>query len=417
MSARRSSRSADTSNGAPRELTKSTGSTRFRHRDCQVRAPDHRHAPIFQIPETSRYQDWQTGFGIRRTFWQSSKGQTRWEKSFSRATWRSEIRPAATVLRTTQEKNRVMKKSVSSRRAINLEIAIGLATVGLPILPAGVFWNQTSARWRKQPLVNRWQQVATCDPLQIGEWWRAHPAAVPGIELGRAGLLVIDADRHGSADGVAAFQALTLRHGLPVGPVTITAGRGLHYLFRQPEGERFRNRRGRLPQGIDVRGAGGWVVAPGSVRPDGAVWQSATDTPPLRDAFPDRVPRVPDWIANLIQGWPTHNNSLHSREPAAIPASSSRHAAYAKAALARNASDLAAAQTGGRNNLANAIAFRMGRMVARGWIDETKVVDALWQACQTNGLAKEDGIQAVRSTIERGLAAGKSNPLGDLSDR
>jgi Bifunctional DNA primase/polymerase, N-terminal len=314
-----------------------------------------------------------------------------------------------------------MKNSVSSRRAINLEIALGLASVGLPILPAGVFWNQNSGRWRKQPLVNQWQRVATCDPLQIREWWRTHPAAVPGIELGRAGLVVIDADRHGSADGVAAFEALTRRHGLPVGPVTITAGCGLHYVFRQPDGERFRNRRGRLPEGIDVRGAGGWVVAPGSVRADGAVWQSASDTPPLRDAFPDGVPRVPGWIANLIQGRPNQNDCASAREPPAIPRSEpvspSRHAAYAKVALARNAVELAAAQTGGRNNLANAIAFRMGRMVARGWIDRRPVIDALLHACQANGLTRDDGMQAVRGTLERGLAAGMTNPHGGIGER
>jgi hypothetical protein len=303
-----------------------------------------------------------------------------------------------------------MNKSVSSRRAINLEIALGLATVGLPILPAGVFWNQNSARWRKQPLVNQWQQVATCDPLQIREWWRSHPAAVPGIELGRAGLVVIDADRHGSADGVAAFQALTRRHGLPVGPLTVTAGCGLHYVFR-----------GRLPEGIDVRGAGGWVVAPGSVRADGAVWQAAADTPPLRDAFPDGVPRVPGWIANLIRGRPTHSDSPRTRQPLAIPqaqpASSARQAAYAEIALARNAEELAAAQTGTRNNLANAIAFRMGRMVARGWIDRTLVIDELLQACQANGLVRDDGMQVVGGTIDRGLAAGMTNPHGDIGDR
>jgi hypothetical protein len=314
-----------------------------------------------------------------------------------------------------------MHKSVKSRRAINLEIAVELATVGLPILPAGVFWNQNSARWRKQPLVNQWQKVATCDPLQIREWWRAHPAAVPGIELGRAGLLVIDADRHGGADGVAAFQALACKHGLPAGPVTVTAGCGLHYVFRQPEGERFRNRRGRLPDGIDVRAAGGWIVAPGSVRADGAVWQPASDTPPLRDVFPDGVPRIPKWIANLIRARPAYNGSVRTREALAIsraePASSSRHAAYAKVALARNAAELAAALVGGRNNLANAIAFRMGRMVARGWIDRRQVIDALSQACRANGLARDDGMQAVQGSIERGLAAGMMHPHGDIGDR
>jgi hypothetical protein len=311
-----------------------------------------------------------------------------------------------------------MYKSVKSRRAMNLEIALSLATVGLPILPAGVFWNPGSARWRKQPLVNQWQQVSTCDPLQIREWWRTHPAAVPGIELGRSGLLVIDADRHGSVDGVAAFEALARKHGLPAGPVTVTAGCGLHYVFRQPEGERFRNRRGRLPEGVDVRGAGGWVVAPGSVRPDGTVWKAAGGTPQLRDAFPDGVPRVPGWIVDLIRGRPIPERAsdlpaIHGVQAA----SSSRPSAYAKAALERNAAELAVARSGSRNNLAVAVAFRMGRMVARGWIDKTRVVDALWQACQVNGLAKEDGMQAVRGTIERGLAAGMTNPHGGFGDR
>lgn len=316
-----------------------------------------------------------------------------------------------------ERKNRVMTEPVPSRcLGNNLEIALGLATVGLPILPARVSWHSRS-RWRKQPLISQWQTVATCDLQQIREWWRVHPAAVPGIELGRAGLLVIDADRHGSADGVAAFQALTRKYGLPAGPVTVTAGRGLHYVFRQPEGESFRNSRGRLPDGVDVRGAGGWVVAPGSVRPDGAVWQSASDTPPLRDAYPDGVPRIPGWIADLIRCQPATVFPSHARVlptiPGAQPASSSRNAAYAKAALERNAAELAAARPGGRNNLANAVAFRMGRMVARGWIDKTRVADAFLQACEANGLAKDDGMRAVRATIERGLAAGMSHPLSE----
>jgi hypothetical protein len=233
--------------------------------------------------------------------------------------------------------------------------------------------------------------------------------------------LVIDADRHGSADGVAAFQALARKHALPVGPVTVTAGCGLHYVFRQPDGERFRNRRGCLPNGVDVRGAGGWVVAPGSVRLDGAVWQSASDTPLLREAYPDGVPVIPGWIAELIRDQPAAALPLH-KHVLPIPgggraASSSRTAAYAKVALERNVAELAGARSGSRNNLAVALAYRMGRMVARGWIDKARVIDALWYACHANGLAKEDGAQAVRSTIERGLAAGMSNPHGDLGDR
>ena len=49
----------------------------------------------------------------------------------------------------------------------------------------------------------------------------------------------------------------------------MTAGGGFHYFFRQPVGSLLGNRRGSLPDGVDVRGAGGWIVAPGSTRPDG----------------------------------------------------------------------------------------------------------------------------------------------------
>src|SRR5262245_16741379 len=81
----------------------------------------------------------------------------------------------------------------------NLSVALELVAAGLPVFPA------TEA---KRPLVPRWQERATLDTAQIRQWWNQWPDAIPGIELGRAGLVVIDEDRHGGPDGVAAMAEL-----------------------------------------------------------------------------------------------------------------------------------------------------------------------------------------------------------------
>ena len=45
-------------------------------------------------------------------------------------------------------------------------------------------------------------------------------------------------------------------------PMTRTARGGAHLFFKQPTGEPLGNGRGELPDGIDVRGMGGSVIAP-----------------------------------------------------------------------------------------------------------------------------------------------------------
>jgi hypothetical protein len=196
-------------------------------------------------------------------------------------------------------------------QAANLAVALDLAAAGIPIFPARVFKNGQSDKWQKSPLVKRWQKTATTDRALIVAWFGRNRDAVPGIELGKAGLVVIDADRHGGPDGVAALHALATENGgLPVGPITMTPGDGQHHIFRQPDGEMFGNGTGALPDGIDVRGKGGWIVAPGSVRPDGAIWSAAEGTPPLAEAFrAETVPVLPGWIATLIRNTGAHRQT------------------------------------------------------------------------------------------------------------
>jgi hypothetical protein len=169
-------------------------------------------------------------------------------------------------------------------RAANLAAALELAAAGIPVFPAIVAWNAESKKIDKKPAITGWQENATSAPQQITEWWVSFPDAVPAIELGRAGLVVIDLDRHpGAPDGVQAFKQICAGQKLPQAPTIRTPSGGFHIYFRQPaEGDPLGNGRGNLPLGIDVRGKGGWVVAPGAICRHGA-WRTVATRPSLME--------------------------------------------------------------------------------------------------------------------------------------
>ncbi|MFG1963668.1 bifunctional DNA primase/polymerase [Nonomuraea sp. NPDC049028] len=120
--------------------------------------------------------------------------------------------------------------------------------------------GEECGRGGKHPRIAGWQKEATTSERKIRRWWDHWPNANIGIPTGDAnGLFVLDADNQEGLD-----ELVSLIGELPA-PTTVSA-RGLpHYWFRFPEGADMTNRRGRLPLGIDVRGNGGYVVAPPSV--------------------------------------------------------------------------------------------------------------------------------------------------------
>ncbi len=298
----------------------------------------------------------------------------------------------------------------------NLIIARSLAIVGIPVFPARV--RQDGQRWQKAPLISGWRKKASTDLLQIERWWRQFPDAVAGIELGRSKLVVIDLDRHGGgADGVDAFQKLQANGGdLPSCPQSQTPSDGFHLFFEQPVGKPLGNGRGRLPAGVDVRGAGGWIVAPGSVRSDGKNWAPVEQAPPLAEAYNARtVPVLPGWLEAVIRSTPEREKPAVVPQRPSLPkiGSPSREVAYARQALLGIADEVQRTLPGGRNERLNAGAFRLGRMVAAGWIDKVDVADQLTHAASVSGLAADE----IQATLVSGLAAGMQNPLKDLPSR
>ncbi len=301
----------------------------------------------------------------------------------------------------------------------NLDIALQLTDAGLYVFPAEV--RRYGDRWLKKPLIDGWRTKATTDAEQIRLWWKRFQLAVPGIELDRSNLVVIDADRHGGPDGVLAFDNLVSERcgRLPAHPTSLTPGNGQHHYFRQRNDRRFRNRRGSLPAGIDVRGVGGWIVAPGALRSDGRCYEHAPGEPTLVQAYKNNtIPDVPGWLLGIIytKHEPPGPNTQHPKASAHSSNSSSssnREAAYARKALDGAAQDLRTTPPGRRNQALNGAAYHMARMVAREWIDQTEVVDELSKAAIASGL----DVDEVQGTLGSGLSAGLQRPAEDLVDR
>jgi hypothetical protein len=120
----------------------------------------------------------------------------------------------------------------------------------------------------KRPLI-LWEHLQNERPSEgdIAEWFRHWPDANIGIVTGEiSNLIVLDVDpKHG---GDATLERLEHRFG----PLSATieaesGGGGRHLYFAHPVGL-TRNRAG-LAQGIDLRGDGGYVVAPPSIHPSG----------------------------------------------------------------------------------------------------------------------------------------------------
>jgi hypothetical protein len=135
----------------------------------------------------------------------------------------------------------------------------------------------------KRPLTLHGVNDATSSPDTIRGWWSRWPDANIGVATGRvSGLVVLDVDpRNGGAESLARLQT---EHGsLPRTPTALTGGGGAHYLFAHPGAGEVRCRNG-LPgyPGIDLKGDGGYVVAPPSTHPTGRPysWQVTPVGPP-----------------------------------------------------------------------------------------------------------------------------------------
>lgn len=133
----------------------------------------------------------------------------------------------------------------------------------------------------KVPAVKGGFKVATDDADQIEAMWEHRPGLNVGIATGTAsrGLVVIDLDVDDlrGEDGVATLREWEREHGeLPETACAETGSGGMHlyYMCDRPIACSVDNERG-----VDVRGDGGYVVAPPSIHPNGRpyAWEAGPE--------------------------------------------------------------------------------------------------------------------------------------------
>lgn len=156
----------------------------------------------------------------------------------------------------------------------------------------------------KVPFV-KWADVATCDTQMLNGWFDNYPEANIGIACGkRSGIIVLDIDAaHG---GYESLTELIIKYGkLPETPVSKTGNGGEHILFKHP-GIEIRNSAGKLGKGLDIRGDGGYIVAPPSVHPNGNVyeWRVRPSEVELAD--------MPEWMIELLKESPKPESEQHT---------------------------------------------------------------------------------------------------------
>ena len=288
--------------------------------------------------------------------------------------------------------------------------ALALAHKGWPVFPC----DHRLARC-KVPLTEHGFKDATTDPVQIEAWWRQFPNALIAVPTGEAigaWVLDLDLDPEKGLDGPTELARLEAVHGrLPQTVEASTPRGGRHLLFKWDAARPVTNSSGRLPDGLDVRGTGGYFIVWPSRREDGAEWR--WECPP---GFFD-IAEAPAWLYELIRAKPERKpNGGAGGFGFRAQGGGAREAAWARAALEGCAADVAAEAKGKRNATLNACAYCLGRMIARGWLDRSEVELRLLAAGHASGLVADDGERAAGATITSGIEAGLREPHEDLRD-
>lgn len=148
----------------------------------------------------------------------------------------------------------------------------------------------------KHPMTRHGVKDATKDPSAIREYWTRYPFANIGIATGEpSGFFVLDCD---GEEGAASLKELQEKYSeLPETVQSITGSLGSHYLFRHVDG--IKNIVKKLAPGLDLRGTGGFIVAPPSFHTSGRRYEWEISSRPLGDGSVP-VADAPSWLLELI---------------------------------------------------------------------------------------------------------------------
>ena len=272
---------------------------------------------------------------------------------------------------------------MSSALTTLTDLALSVAAAGLPVFPCLP---------DKRPAISkddggRGFLDATIDPDVIVRLFDRPNAALIGTPTGAlSGFDVLDVDqRHGGE----AWEAEN-RYRLPETRIHQTMSGGRHWLFRHAEG--VRNSASRVAPGIDIRGDGGYVIAPPS-----AGYTVVSDA---------EIAHWPDWLLALVLPAAPAERPLNgaSYEPIA----SARIEGLVRSILGK----VSAAPDGQKHFVLRNQALVLGGVQHLGGFSAAEMARRLVDALPASTRDRE----AARQTALWGLEAGARNPI-DLPDR
>ena len=255
-----------------------------------------------------------------------------------------------------------------------------------PIPPGCKTTAGSGIRWRAE-----WEENRFRNREQVVAFWTGHPDWNIGIECGKSALFVIDLDGEEAAEAFARLWREcegACDYGCPI----IKTRRGWHLWFTMPA-EPLRNTESLLLDGVDTRGDGGMVVAPGST----VFYDSDGDRVPpftyellVSDglAYPRELPR---WLEQRLRAFQPR---ITCAPVDPWPPS------YAQIMLDQVPKRMATALPGRRNRALHKAAFRLRPAVPA--LGPEVVEAALWAAAEENGLAGEEPGNTM-ATIRSGL--------------
>lgn len=182
----------------------------------------------------------------------------------------------------------------------NLEAALAYLERGWHPFPVGTFRKEKKDR---KPLIS-WKPYQTKAPTEqeVREWWTKWPEAGIGLATGSiSNLVVVDLDARSGADMDLSKWPETY---------TVSSPGGAHLYFTHP-GKPVKNSAGKLGPGIDVRGDGGFIIAPPTIRGDGGEYVTAYDA--VLAPYPGKqtdydfdvdqmvLSEVPTWFDELLE--------------------------------------------------------------------------------------------------------------------
>ncbi|GAA5091436.1 bifunctional DNA primase/polymerase [Nocardia iowensis] len=247
---------------------------------------------------------------------------------------------------------------------------------------------------KKPPILKNWHRHASTDPQRIRRWWSWNPRFNVAIATGVSRLYVIDLDAThlrppaGCFDDALAALSNHLPEPAP-STFTVASPHGWHLYYRAPAAPPLSCTVGRIGQGIDSRGLGGYVVAPGSITCDGA-YQVIDDRP---------VTDLPEALITLLRPPPPPPQHQSARRPEHLDA-------YLAAVLDR----VTHPQPNTRNITVFRAALTLGRLVAGGELDEHHTRTMLTAAAAAH--IGVDGFTAAEldRAISNGFRYGAQHP-------